>query len=760
MGIVHKLKPEVLNFILENKQKNPALSCRNLTQLILDKLQVEVSKSSINAIFKEHNLSMPIGRRQKHKKKKFNMPVLPVIEGIKAVVVVEPVIADQIASSPTTISEGAPRNDTNGVIASPSACEGEAISESKDISAEEKRFKEAEEWAMKLRDEEAVRIKEKLELAKQKYEEGSAPKKTEETDVKALLEEAARVKAKAEDRQRELEKVTQELAEKKRLEEQEAKRIEDEKAAQATAEKKRLEEQEAKRIEEERIAQQAKLKVEEERLAKIAEEEKLAEEVALKAEREKWARLAEEEHKAKQQRTEEVVVPKEQPVNVRAGSLPQVGGYPGAILLKALDSLIGGSKEINEAICRELGVLSETRLGLTEAVIFRLFFGNDNLAVLWEYLGQQYSPEQLDDYSAKIKQLKNLKLNIPNIFSGIFTAARGVKLHFIDGSIVYLDGQLHSAWSTQNIPYDFSSPVYELKNNLNRGFLKDNQLVLFSAPGYDVVPKDFFSLLLNFGFTDKYPDTLTLFGNKLEELEALTLNNQNNHSLIFGLWPWQFTSTRKVKKIGDFNLKHIECINQDMYLAEIEIDLLLASTNQSISLKGCAIKTIPTEKIRLVVLNSSKEPIDPAELAEIYLNRWPNLEEAFHDFSRKMELFAYAGAGQKFFSNDSYAKDIDVQVSNLEPGIIFTNYIKILDTYLRWYFLPSGYIEKNFNFTSENFYKLPVKLTTGNDKVTARIQVEQGYQFAKDVEYLIRRLNERQIILPKGLRLYFENAFK
>ena len=53
MGIVHKLKPEVLNFILENKQKDPALSCRNLTQLILDKLQIKVSKSSINAIFKE-----------------------------------------------------------------------------------------------------------------------------------------------------------------------------------------------------------------------------------------------------------------------------------------------------------------------------------------------------------------------------------------------------------------------------------------------------------------------------------------------------------------------------------------------------------------------------------------------------------------------------------------------------------------------------------------------------------------------------------
>ncbi|MFH1191619.1 MAG: hypothetical protein V1670_05430, partial [Candidatus Omnitrophota bacterium] len=87
MGIIHKLKPEVLSFIIENKQNNPALSCRYVTSLILERFHIKVSKSSINSIFKENNLSMPIGRRQKLKKKKFNLPVLPVIEGVKAVTV-------------------------------------------------------------------------------------------------------------------------------------------------------------------------------------------------------------------------------------------------------------------------------------------------------------------------------------------------------------------------------------------------------------------------------------------------------------------------------------------------------------------------------------------------------------------------------------------------------------------------------------------------------------------------------------------------
>ena len=70
MGVVHKLKPEVRVFIKEQKSLNPSLSCRAFTLLITEKLKIKVSKSSINAIFREAGLSMPIGRRVKHEKQK------------------------------------------------------------------------------------------------------------------------------------------------------------------------------------------------------------------------------------------------------------------------------------------------------------------------------------------------------------------------------------------------------------------------------------------------------------------------------------------------------------------------------------------------------------------------------------------------------------------------------------------------------------------------------------------------------------------
>jgi hypothetical protein len=228
--------------------------------------------------------------------------------------------------------------------------------------------------------------------------------------------------------------------------------------------------------------------------------------------------------------------------------------------------------------------------------------------------------------------------------------------------------------------------------------------------------------------------------------------------LIFGLWPWQFTSSRKVKKIGDFKQKYVKEIDRDLYLGEIEIDLFRASLNQSITLKGCAVKTDLKAKIRLVILNSSQEAMELDQLAGIYLSHWPNFEEAFQDFSRKIELFTYAGNEQKFFSKDIFG--LDTTGLTMELSEIFANYVRMLDAYLRWHFLPADYIEKDFSSTSECFYKIPVKLINSQNRVKVRTLVSQDYQFLKDLEYLNCRMNERRVKANSEKVFWFESVFK
>ena len=65
MGKAYKINPEINAYILEEKKLNPRLSCRRLSNLVKQRFQYPVSKSTINGLFRETGLSMPIGRRKK-----------------------------------------------------------------------------------------------------------------------------------------------------------------------------------------------------------------------------------------------------------------------------------------------------------------------------------------------------------------------------------------------------------------------------------------------------------------------------------------------------------------------------------------------------------------------------------------------------------------------------------------------------------------------------------------------------------------------
>ncbi len=77
MGVVYKLKQEVIEFIVQQKTENPSLGCRKLSDLASERFQKKISKSSVNAILKSSNLSSSVGRRSSTEKKakKFKIPV-------------------------------------------------------------------------------------------------------------------------------------------------------------------------------------------------------------------------------------------------------------------------------------------------------------------------------------------------------------------------------------------------------------------------------------------------------------------------------------------------------------------------------------------------------------------------------------------------------------------------------------------------------------------------------------------------------------
>jgi len=697
MGVIHKIKPEVKDFVLEQKNREPALSCRALTALVLDNFKIELSKSSVNMIIKEAGLSAPVGRTPKKKRHHIAMPSLPVL-----------------------------LEDTSAKVANTEDPEEEQASR----EPEEEKCKAEEEVIQKATEE-----------AAQKAEEEAAKKA--EAEKWARLAEEERLAKEEETRKVEEERLREEESQKSK--EEADKKAEDEAEALRLA---ALEEEKKRQDEEERKAQEAQLAQEE---AKLKSEEELAKkaeaEAAKKAEAEKWARLAEEEEEKRAREESERVISRRQedPAGAQAFNaerFPEIENT-GIILLKAADSIIGASKLIAAAIKKSLPQAQGNPQDLVENLIY--------LPLLREK-AEKSAVDRLSGYSEQIESIKAMNLDIFRIISSSLQEARCVKLILSDGANLYLDGQIYSAWSSPHIPYDFASPVNNLKMYLNKYFNEGSPFVIFNAPGYDMPSPEFFNLLAALDGRGNIITNLVIYGNKLEELEVLPVPQAKKRFFVFGVWPWQFTECRKVKNIGEFRSLRLAEQNKDLYIADLEMELRHPTLGKQMVFNGCAVKAGLNEKTRLVILSNFEPAAKKAEeLAAIYFNHWLNPEDAFQDYSRKIELFTYTANSQRYFSVENLSLGLE-QVSTVKD--LFAGYLAALDAYVRWHLLPGGYEGKEFAVTKERFYNLTAELSKKEESCLISFTLPPEYPFDKDLGYMCRRINEKEIILSNGLKLY------
>jgi hypothetical protein len=489
------------------------------------------------------------------------------------------------------------------------------------------------------------------------------------------------------------------------------------------------------------------------------------EERARQAEAAKWAKLAEEERRKKEaaQRAEQesVAALKAQKGSsvqqaVPRGELPAEERCTGAILIKAAEYLVAANRTIADVIKnrsgRQKSDLSVMFDGLTYMPLFESEALSEGLSPVCSISSKKISAGVLQTFLTEIQADKSINADILHTLRSALQEVRCVKATFSDGNSIYLDGQLHTVWSTQHIPYDFSSCLNNLKSYINKYFYQNIPFVLFMAPGYDTPSKEFFTFLLSLEGKGNAISKLILYGNRFEELETIAFDQPKKRFYIFGCWPWQFSEHRKVNKIGQFKPVRFASLGKELYLAEVELVLTQPAMDQSLTLRGCAVKFSPTDKARQIILsNISSDIMSPEDMADTYFGHWPNMEEAFQDYSRKVELFTYTVGSQRFFSvqGSSLSKAASQDIKQL-----FAGYLEALDQYVRWHFLPTGYEDKPFAEIKQQFYDLPAELKREGDNTLITFRPPEGYALLKDLQYLTRRVNEREIVLNDGSRLW------
>ncbi len=424
----------------------------------------------------------------------------------------------------------------------------------------------------------------------------------------------------------------------------------------------------------------------------------------------------------------------------------------GAILLKAADYLLGGTYYITEAIKNRLNIRTADLLAKTETLLYQPLFNTPLPSAvpgldsgLWLLVNQKFEPKEISSYLKELQEVTALTADIIRVFPPLFPEVRCIKVVLPEGTSFYLDGQLHTVWSTAHIPYDFATTSYNIKSYINNYLQQDTSLVLFTAPGYDIPTKEFFEFIANLTSREKGISKLVLLGNKFEEKEVIPLSAKKEYSLVFGFWPWQFGKYRSIKFLGDFKQFHFWALKQDFHLSAVEVELSQPNVNKRVTLRGCALKSGLNEKVRLIILsNIPPEKLTSEGLANIYLNRWPNLEETFQDFSRKIELLTYTASSQRFFAPENLSLS---SATTSDINLIFDYYLKVLDAYVRWHFLPLGYEDTDFPTVKERFYNLGGRLTKQAGQLVLTFIPPSGYQFFKELEYVCRRINEKVIIL-------------
>lgn len=461
-------------------------------------------------------------------------------------------------------------------------------------------------------------------------------------------------------------------------------------------------------------------------------------------------------------------VREEEPYEIKKPSVPtqevqavlSEGIVSGAIFLKAIESLVCGVNRINDIIRSRMRISSADYAIKTEALLFANLFDSppfskiDANSVLWALVNKRFSADEIASYLNDLQGVEALMSDISRVFPDLLKEVKGLKINLSTSESLYLDGSLHTVWSTQYIPSGFNSTVCKTDTYIKSCFQQGQPLILFTAPGYETPTDEFINLLVSFSSPlKKNINSISLYGNKLEEFNSLLLEQLTERKIIFGLWPWQYVQYRKVNKIKDYKPLFFEPLKKEFYVADIELELSQANGNNKVTLNGYAIKYNPSEKIRLVILSNFPQGSVSAEnICLPYFTKWPNIEEAFSDFSRKIELFTYTAGSQ--LSPFSESADSLKELST-DAGSFLKSYLKLLHVYFKYNILPASYENKDFPTIKSLFYDIDTLIKPQTDHYAVLFKPPVNYPALEDLKYACRRMNEQNCFASDGKRYWF-----
>ncbi|MBP7215874.1 MAG: hypothetical protein KBA46_01170 [Candidatus Omnitrophica bacterium] len=418
----------------------------------------------------------------------------------------------------------------------------------------------------------------------------------------------------------------------------------------------------------------------------------------------------------------------------------------GAVFLKAADCLLETSKQIMGIINKKTGWPQGTIAKKTECAIFQNLSPEQWLLPL---LGYAVEGSVTDSYLIDLQGVSGLGADLWYVISKSFQEVRGFKITLTDGRQLFLDGQARSVWQVQHIPHAFSTTINNAVSYINSCFSHDSPFTLMMCQNEG---HECFSFLQALEGNGAYLSQVSLYDNKLKDLEGVRPDQGKRYHWLMALPTTQLLGMGRVEKLGNFKPYTFAPLQKSFFIAEASVAISKHVANKEVTIRSCALKRTQEARPQFYILtNMSADRVGIEQLAQMYLSRWPNLEEGMRDFQHKLEFFAYTGGDpgvslrERFGVTKEFAHAINV---------LFAEYQKHLDIVVRQSFFPSTYENIDFSTMKKRFYDLKAFIKHSPNETVVTFLPYQGYPYTADLAFACARVNERNVMVDENTRLY------
>jgi hypothetical protein len=358
---------------------------------------------------------------------------------------------------------------------------------------------------------------------------------------------------------------------------------------------------------------------------------------------------------------------------------------------------------------------------------------------------------QWDKTMQKSSALPSFIMEYNKIKEQAFLEVKGLKLFLEDKTEITMDAEMASFGGGSSIPplpYG-SSPIHKAMARLSNALVSNIQNAVFhKAPGearFDRVVYDMVAVFEN--IPGKRILKISVLDLQGEEMARFSTVPFQKRAFLMGVTPQQkeFGELTKSVKWAEKKSFYHEGTDRTVYFTETKTNFMTTQIDESVDDYRIITVRKGEESAPSWGILTNQQKGSGEDILKEYMSQWPYFGESLQE----APIFVLP-PGNHEESQKRENKDEKKDFS------IFRDFVGALHKYCQRQFFPPAHSKDDINCFIADVYGVPGSYYEGEGHLTVFLDVEKGSPYRKDLQYAVKRVNERHILDYCGRRLWLE----